>query len=398
MQVSPLEPSASDHLNMIRGLSALAVLFSHVRGLFFQDLKNVVHPDSFTYLLYAVTGLGHQAVMVFFVLSGFFVAGSAIKMADRWSWRKYLGNRLIRLYLVLLPALVLTTIVDQVSIRMPLGQLYFLHPIYHFNAEPVITAISIPTFLGNALFLQTIVVRPFGSDAPLWSLSNEFWYYILFPLILISFYHRWGTVRIFYIGLAAALAFLLPSGMVLYFLIWLLGAAMHLVRRPRLRAPLLSLLRMGSFGVFVLFLILARFNRLPDVLSDFCVGFSFAMWMFCLLEGAPSRIVGLRGPLCTRVSVAYSSFANRLAGCSYSVYAINLPLLMFARTAITAKPWQPTPAYLTIGLLIGICITVIGYLFSRITEAKTDSVRIKVFAWSGIARARELPAEVGASS
>ena len=40
--------------------------------------------------------------------------------------------------------------------------------------------------MGNLFFLQTIFVPPFGSNAPLWSLSFEFWYYLLFPLCLFA--------------------------------------------------------------------------------------------------------------------------------------------------------------------------------------------------------------------
>jgi peptidoglycan/LPS O-acetylase OafA/YrhL len=36
----------------------------------------------------------------------------------------------------------------------------------------------------NAFFLQTIAGPTFGSNGPLWSLAYEWWYYVLFPLVL----------------------------------------------------------------------------------------------------------------------------------------------------------------------------------------------------------------------
>ena len=39
------------------------------------------------------------------------------------------------------------------------------------------------TLLGNGAFMQDILVSTFGTNSPLWSLSNEFWYYVLFGLL-----------------------------------------------------------------------------------------------------------------------------------------------------------------------------------------------------------------------
>ena len=56
---------------------------------------------------YGISNLGHQAVIIFFALSGYLVGGSVINAIRRseWSWVRYLTQRLVRLWLVLLPAL-----------------------------------------------------------------------------------------------------------------------------------------------------------------------------------------------------------------------------------------------------------------------------------------------------
>jgi peptidoglycan/LPS O-acetylase OafA/YrhL len=143
--------------------------------------------DSFVNAFYLLTGLGHQAVMIFFALSGFLVGGKALDdiLAQRFSWPRYLLRRLTRLWIVIVPALALTLLFDTLgAILAPNGgydgryyDLYASGP--HI---PEGTDHSIAALLGNLAFVQTIAAPIFGSNGPIWSLANEFWYYIVFPL------------------------------------------------------------------------------------------------------------------------------------------------------------------------------------------------------------------------
>ena len=65
------------HLDFLRGLSALLVCMGHLRNVFFVNYNEVLVVDSYLInFFYFITSLGHEAVMVFFVLSGFLVGGS----------------------------------------------------------------------------------------------------------------------------------------------------------------------------------------------------------------------------------------------------------------------------------------------------------------------------------
>jgi peptidoglycan/LPS O-acetylase OafA/YrhL len=183
---------SSVHLDCIRGLAALSVLFYHVRYRFFLDYAEVVDPNVVAKLYYACTSFGHDAVMVFFVLSGFFISSSIRRdvLLNRWSWSRYASNRLIRLYVVLLPALGLTLFWDSLGMRWA-----GTHAIYSGLAQQwthdffnVSERLLPSVFLGNLFFLQTIYVPPLGSNDPLWSLAYEFWYYLLFPLIYVGLF------------------------------------------------------------------------------------------------------------------------------------------------------------------------------------------------------------------
>ncbi len=74
-----LSKRTSIHLDAIRGVSALAVMLYHLRGLFFVDYPFLTNKTLFWKALYAVTGYGHQAVIVFFVLSGYFIGASVME-------------------------------------------------------------------------------------------------------------------------------------------------------------------------------------------------------------------------------------------------------------------------------------------------------------------------------
>jgi len=94
--------SPSVHLDALRGFAALSVLLNHWRDALFVDYPRLAHHNPLTAVAYLVAGLGHQWVIVFFVLSGYLVGGSVLRSvsAGRWSWRSYLLARLTRLSLM----------------------------------------------------------------------------------------------------------------------------------------------------------------------------------------------------------------------------------------------------------------------------------------------------------
>ena len=72
----PLTPAASAHLDLIRGLAAWAVMWDHLRGLCFVDFQQVKQADFLLRVIYFFTGFGNEAVLVFFVLSGFLISSA----------------------------------------------------------------------------------------------------------------------------------------------------------------------------------------------------------------------------------------------------------------------------------------------------------------------------------
>jgi peptidoglycan/LPS O-acetylase OafA/YrhL len=370
MLAAPRGSQASDDLDMIRGVAALGVFLGHARNLFLVDYAAVNHQTLPVQCLYFLTGLGYQWVMVFFVLSGFFISSSVIgaMRQSSWAWSKYLSSRCTRLYVVLIPTLLLTLFWDQLGVALSNNS-----PVYQWiDEQGIIHNVSERTsfgiFAGNCCFLQTVFVPSLGSNGPLWSLSNEWWYYMLFPclcLLLARNYPAWK--KMICVGFVAVIAYF-GLNLMYHFPIWLLGAALAILPQFRgLHSPLvrISYLALGTIG-FVGSLVLARINYFTNgLLSDYCVGTSFAILVYVILhQGRGSR------------NRWYSFCATHLAGMSYTLYLAHLPLLVFLAALFNLSGrWQPDVVYLAI--LGGICIVVFLYSFvlSQLTEANTVQIR-----------------------
>jgi len=367
-----LAKRTSVHLDLIRGISALAVLLYHLRGLYFVDYPFLASKSLPSIVLYAVTGYGHQAVMVFFVLSGYFIGTSVMDSVGQreWSWRTYLASRLTRLQLVLFPALVLGAFWDRIGMRIPQAAPLYYGALYKFYVPSVALRSTVPVFFGNFFFLQSIVSPVFGSNGPLWSLSYEFWYYIVFPALFLATAAWLGfRMRILYAAIALILMWFIGPQICLYFLIWLAGALVgRLARVARFKRAIPALTFSAGF-VFVGALAWCRTQRVfPALLADYAVAFCFALWLFTLLLGSRQD-----------ASPAYAHGAKKLAGFSYTLYLTHFPALLLLRGLLDPQGnWQPDPRHLLYGLAIALLMLAYAYGVAELTEARTASVRRRV--------------------
>jgi peptidoglycan/LPS O-acetylase OafA/YrhL len=367
----------SDDLDFIRGMAAVAVLIYHVRYRFFFDYVDVPRPNWFCKSYYGFTSFGHDAVIIFFVLSGYFISSSVIRdcAKERWSWRRYAINRLTRLYLVLLPGLLLTVFWDKLGI-------YFSpqHPVYTGIQQfwtsdyfDVASRLNGQTFIANALFLQTILAPPLGSNDALWSLSYEFWYYVLFPLFWIALVARPGFLLSFFgIALAVILLMFVGSNIAMYFPIWLLGtvvAIMPLI--GRLKNPRPRWLSWFVIAAFCLALAathvgpVKRFVGGSQLNVDRVTAILFAFALYVLLHNQSLANDGW-----------FARISRRLAAFSYTLYLTHLPLLVFIRAMWTAPtPWYVAPTTLLFSLVLTLICLLYADLVFRVTENKTAAVR-----------------------
>ncbi len=379
-----ISPFASGCLDAIRAGAAGIVLLNHLRALFFVDWADVERPNLFNKGLYFLSSLGHLSVMVFFVLSGFFIAGSVFRsyFSNKWSWKIYLVQRLTRLGIVLLPALVLTLFWDRLGISV-FGQesVYAGLPSDRFILGPVLANSSTTTFAGNVLFLQSIFVPAFGSNGPLWSLSYEFWYYIAFPIVLFLALAQSWRQRVFCCAILICLALFVKEAIASRFLIWLLGVVVLLLPpqfQIKSRKNAIAAIAVASLP-FAFFCILQKNPRLEAAI-DFLVGTAFALLLYVIVRVAPIAKVATETKATLR-PVAKNGIAHQMAAFSYTLYLTHMPFIVFIHAAINQQyqaKWQPDPLHLSYG--VGLACLAIAYAWgiAQLTEARTDVVRRKI--------------------
>jgi len=350
---------------MIRGLAALEVCIGHLRGFFLVDYPQT-NGGLAAKLFYLFTGLHHQAVMVFFVLSGFLVGGSVVRLkrAGKWRWEGYLLRRLCRLWIVIVPALLLTLGWDLLGMRLnPAAYQGAFYP--QLLSGPINGNDLSPTaFLGNLLFLQKILVNCFGTNGPIWSLANEFWYYLLFPLGLQALLRAETLLaRIVALGLIAAICLLLPAAMLSYGLIWLFGVAAFLALDHPATSRVASSWPVGGGALIVLAATLLASRTQLRFGSDFVIGAAFAVALPFLARARAS-------------SALYRRTGFILSEMSYTFYLAHFPVLAWLYFTFAA-PGQWAFGLLSVAALAGILLAVMVYAAAIwwLFERNTDRVR-----------------------
>jgi peptidoglycan/LPS O-acetylase OafA/YrhL len=316
--------------------------------------------------------------MVFFVLSGFLISSSVIRDCQlrRFLWQSYISSRLTRLYLVLIPGLLLTILWDSCGLHMfATSRIYTGTASGWINDYFNVAARLRPEIaLGNLFFLQTVLVPPLGSNEPLWSLAYEFWYYCLFPLICVGLLYapNWWY-RCISLGALAIIAVLIGRSILIYFPIWLFGSALSILPRMKTlsRSNIFCWTIIGSLLLFAAVTIANHLDLVRSILGisviakDYLTAVGFSILLYVLLHDRRNVAPG-----------AYSSVARLAAGFSYTLYVVHIPLLVFLQAAFVAgRPWQPTPFFVALAILLS--LTCIGYAFviAQMTEARTPVVR-----------------------
>jgi peptidoglycan/LPS O-acetylase OafA/YrhL len=362
--VSFVRTEASVLLDLVRGLAAFLVVIGHARNFFFVDYNELPTHRLWTSVFYLVTKAGHQGVIIFVVLSGYLISGSVFRALERhtWSWPSYLTHRLVRLWVVLLPGLLLCLLIDHLALAHHLApSLYRVGAANHMSVD-VADHLTASIFLRNLFFLGVTLGPVFGSDTALWSLPYEFWYYLLFPLGLFTLTRTTPLgKRIITLALLIAVACFSHIFLAL-FPVWLAGSLLAVMPIPTFGPTL----RAFATGIYVvIFFASAGFESRLGLVGDYGLTIATFLFLWILLSARKkatqtTRVHAIRG----------------LARFSYTLYVVHTPLLLLLTASIVGESrWIPSP--LTFLECTGVIALVMVYacIIASLTEFHTDAVR-----------------------
>ncbi len=324
-------------LDLTRVLAAYLVFLSHSAAAVYSGG-----------LLWQISGLGREAVDVFFVLSGFVIAH--VTSTGEPHARDYAVNRIARVLSVALPALALTWLLDRIGTTMRPS-------VYSgFCCEPDTAWIA---YLRNLFFLGDIWSQNLipGSNRPYWSLGYEVWYYITFGLL--TFLPR----RLALPAAALALAVAGP-GIAILFPLWLLGNTCYRQTvPPRYGAPLMALGLLGALGVATFGMrqgdiynpFTLQPGRLLDYAHDYAMGLAFAAILTGFRAIAPRVAAPLR---------AIERPIRWLAGGTFALYLFHVPLLRFLAAILPLRP-ASWPMWITIHTTVPLACFALAELTER---------------------------------
>jgi len=299
----------STYLDLLRLAAALLVFVHHASYARYHG-----------HWLQGLAGYGHEAVVVFFVLSGYVIAYT--REHKDHDWRHYAVQRLSRLWSVALPAIALTLLLDAWG--------RWLHP-----APYPERASGWGPVLASVLFVNEFWIEGWaaGSNIPLWSLSYEAGYYLLFGVLSFS-PPRWRAT------LALACALLIGPRLLLLLPAWWLGVRIR--RSPWVRTlgegrgAALALAGLAWALVLVLGKVGNRFItwRLTDALSPpllRLLGNSDAFISDNLIAlGVAAHVAGMSAWLRGRgVPGGLAQWAAWLSRATFPIYLFHYPLLQF---------------------------------------------------------------------
>jgi peptidoglycan/LPS O-acetylase OafA/YrhL len=331
-------------LDMLRGILAVYVLLGHCRWLLWAGhdaWMAAPHARWLEPVAYASASVryGREAVMVFFVLSGFFIHLRATQPDGNRgitaaSFYRRRAHRLVAPYVL---ALAVTVLLDMIG-RFAWPTLYMAA-----TGDPLTDAIFSRTGYGWESVVPALVLLPsslgydFGSNGPLWSLAYEVVYYAMYPAWLML---RRSSAILAYglIPLACLLTVLIPAPafikvVLLHYPVWLTGAALaELLVSGRMPMPKIAaaVVFAGGFALHAS----GRMSMLPAVPAMIYGGAAVAM-----CASMPMRSVRL-------LPVRLFEYLGLR---SYSIYIVHFPLVALLSAALFANGGRPLHGWFAAG-------------------------------------------------
>jgi peptidoglycan/LPS O-acetylase OafA/YrhL len=302
------EMALSHFLDFSRAIAAVLVLFFHIRSSLVVPFDSLEAHGWLTRGIFVISTFGHDAVIIFFVLSGYLVGGAVLKMdvkssSDLW---EYWIDRSIRIGPVLIAATVFSIVIQRMTPSSGCAD-------------------SGVTVLGNALGFQNFLVRPLCNNLPLWSISNEVVYYFVFPVLIAAFsrvFTVWLAISLMVVALVGILSLTLAplddTNIIFDFPFWLIGAALWFVPGNYRRLRWLAVLAIAAALLFGRL----EFGKTVFWFRDLFLTAAFS-FLLVTFRDQPMPQSGVRATVAGYVT----KYSRWFAELSFSLYVTHYPLI-----------------------------------------------------------------------
>lgn len=352
-------------LDTFRGLAAMYVMIYHARWLLWEGFSEgyALHPESYSFIekaqvyFFSLFKYGHEAVLMFFVLSGFVIhlRYSKLLAAGKTAFDglDFFKRRALRIFPPFLVALVITYAIDMVI----MSKGYIDH--FSDTRVSVITNIinpdhSLGTLLGNLVFIMSIYVPVWGTNTALWSLSYEWYFYLFYPLLfLFSRRSPWistiAVLLLFMMSQTFGLGILLLDKVFFYLLAWWLGAILADIYTKRISV------RFKHVMPFVL--LLPVLPIIEDLDQWFIKTYLDVFWSFYFF-GLFAVFFWLEEK---KIRVKILERLGFLGDFSYSLYVTHFPILVLMSGMLIASHGKlpKTFAFVYIGIFITLIVALL---------------------------------------
>lgn len=355
-----VEEDLSKSLDGLRGLAALIVFLVHLNDIYVLPL---IRANGF--IQNFATILSSYAVMVFFVLSGFVITASALKFLskDSFSSLNFFKKRLIRIYPPFIFSLLLAISVGLVIKYFELhgSESYLLDGETYAARKKIVFDVN--NYIYNLFMYHGFhpAYNAISINGPLWSVSYEWWFYI----ILILFIAWWDRRRVWLsaVPLCFIVLFLYHQNNTKFlFLIsvWLLGALSAYIHLYQNRLQPYKLL---PIFITIMILIVREIYKDWEIILPFKGNKSYFFQFLCVV------VLLLLMNFKPFMRVFSINFLCKMSKYSYTLYVIHFPLLLLSYSFLH-KLFSGSSIVIKIILLGGVCFAVIliSYLLAKVLE------------------------------
>lgn len=293
-------------LDWFRFAAAFEVVAFHARGHIWAhyDQLQANSKNWLAWIFFVVTHCGGEAVVLFFVLSGFLVGGKVLQrtFARSFDLKAYALDRVTRIYVPFLPALLVSGAIGCLLLGQP---------------------ISLSDLFGNVAGLQSVCCHAYAGNLPLWTLAYEIWFYVFGGLVATLISGKGMAKGISLCGVMFIFALFTRLDAALLFC-WCLGALGYFLLLADDVSPVIwsGGLALAVFGLTFSQYISAHQNGFGNFLSSGRV----ADLIFALGLAIVFAFVSKRAPV-SKPLARLEQTGGRLAAFSYTLYLTHFPLV-----------------------------------------------------------------------